>query len=136
MRGGEGGLSLIEVLVALLLIAGALLPLMRLSPGLFRENQQDETTMRLSAVAVRQMEATLASLRANIGSVTSGAAPCTDLPACLAQWTVSTEASSPTPGVGQLVDVGVIACLDLNGNGTCDAGEPQVRYDAKVTSRP
>lgn len=132
----EAGLSLIEVLVALLLIAGALLPLMRLSPGLFRENQQDEATMRLSAVALRQMEATLASLRASIGSVTSGAVACTDLPTCLVQWTVATEASSPTPGVGQLVDVAVIACRDLNSDGTCDAGDPQVRYDAKVTSRP
>lgn len=132
----EAGLTLIEVLVALLLIAGALLPLMQLSPGLLRENQQDETTMRLSAVALRQMEATLASLRGNIGSVTSGTAACTDLPTCLAQWTVATEASSATAGVGQLVDVAVIACLDLNSDGTCDAGEPQVRYDAKVTSRP
>jgi type II secretory pathway pseudopilin PulG len=132
----EGGLSLIEVLVALLLIAGALVPLMQLSPGMLRQNQQDETTMVLSAVALRQMEATLASLRANIGSVTSGTAACSDLPSCLAQWSVATEASSAAPGVGQLVDVAVTACLDLNGDGTCDAGEPQVRYDAKVTSRP
>ena len=132
----ERGLSLIEVLVALLLIAGALVPLMQLTPGALRENQQDETTMRLSAVALRQMEATLAGLRANIGSITSGSAACADLPTCLAQWTVATEASSATPGVGQLVDVAVIACLDRNGNGMCDPGEPQVRYDAKVTSRP
>ncbi len=132
----EDGLTLIEVLVAVLLIAGALVPLMQLYPGLLGQNQQDEATARLSAVAVRQMEATLASLRSSIGSVASGAAACADLPACLVQWTVATEASSATPGVGQLVDVAVIACTDRNGNGACDAGEPQVRYDAKVTSRP
>lgn len=132
----ERGLSLIEVLVALLLIAGAILPLMQLSPGLLRQNQQDETTMRLSAVALRQMEAILASLRGNIGSVISGAAACTDLPTCLVQWTIAIEASSTTPGVGELDDVAVIACLDQDGNGVCDAGEPQVRYDAKVTTRP
>ncbi len=132
----ERGLTLIEVLVALLLVAGALVPLMQLYPGLLQQNQQDETTARLSAVAVRQMEAALAGLRANIGSITSGAAGCADLPACLVQWTVATETSSTTPGVGALVDVAVIACLDRDGNGICDAGEPQVRYDAKVTSRP
>lgn len=132
----ERGITLIEVLVAVLLVAGALVPLMQLYPGLLRQNQQDETTARLSAVAVRQMEGTLASLRGNIGSVASGAAACADLPACLVQWTVATEASSATPGVGQLVDVSVTACVDQDGNGACDAGEPQVRYDAKVTSRP
>jgi Tfp pilus assembly protein PilV len=132
----ERGLTLIEVLVACLLIAGALVPLMQLSSGLLQKNQQDETTMRLGAVAVRQMESIVTSLRGNISSVTTGAAGCSDLPQCLAQWTVATEASSGTQGVGQLVDVTVIACVDENGNGACDPGEPQVRYDAKVTSRP
>ncbi len=133
---GEAGLTLIEVLVAALLVAGALVPLMQLYPGLLKENQQDEATMRLGAVAVRQMETTLTSLRGSISSVTSGAASCSDLPSCLVQWTIATEASSPTQGVGQLVDVTVIACVDSNGNSVCDAGEAQARYDAKVTSRP
>ena len=133
---GESGLTLIEVLVAALLLAGALVPLMQLYPGLVQKNQQDETTMRLGTVVVRQMESILTNLRGSITSVSSGSASCSDLPACLVQWTIATEASSATQGVGQLVDVTAIACVDSNSNGVCDAGETQVRYDAKVTSRP
>lgn len=133
---GQAGLTLIEVLVATLLIGVALVPLMQLYPGLLQTNRQDETTMRLGTVAVRQTETIITSLRGSISSVASGGAACADLPACLVQWTIATEAASTTSGVGQLIDVTVIACVDSDGNGACDAGETQVRYDAKVTSRP
>jgi len=133
---GEAGLTLIEVLVATLLIGLALVPLMQLYPGLLQTNRQDETTMRLGTVAVRQTETIITNLRGNISSVASGGATCADLPACLVQWTIATEATSATSGVGQLIDVTVVACVDSNSNSMCDAGEPQVRYDAKVTSRP
>jgi prepilin-type N-terminal cleavage/methylation domain-containing protein len=132
----DAGFSLVEVLVAAMIIGLALVPLMQLFPGLLEEGQSDETTMRLGTVAVRQTEALVNSLRGNISSVTSGSATCADLPQCRLVWTITTEASSATPGVGSLVDVSVTACVDANGNGICDAGEPQVRYDAKVTSRP
>ena len=132
----EAGFSLIEVLVAALLIAVALVPLMQLFPGLIQQDQSDETITRLGTVAVRQMESTITQLRNPGGSVTSGSATCTDLPKCLVVWTVTTELSSATQGVGSLVDVTVTACVDSNGNSACDATESQVRYDAKVTSRP
>ena len=132
----EGGFTFVEVLVAALLIAVALVPLMQLFPGLIATDLTDETTMRLGTVAVRNMESITTSLRNNIASIASGSATCADFPSCLVVWTVATEASSGTTGVGSLVDVGVTACADANGNGACDAGETQVHYDAKVTSRP
>jgi prepilin-type N-terminal cleavage/methylation domain-containing protein len=132
----EAGFSLVEVLVAALLIGVALVPLMQLFPGLIQQDQSDETITRLGTVAVRQMESTITQLRNPGGSVTSGSAACTDLPQCLVVWTITTEASSATQGVGSLVDVAVTACVDANANSACDATESQVRYDAKVTSRP
>jgi prepilin-type N-terminal cleavage/methylation domain-containing protein len=132
----EAGFSLVEVLVAALLIGVALVPLMQLFPGLIQQDQSDETITRLGTVAVRQMESTITQLRITGGSVASGSATCTDLAQCLVVWTVTTEASSATQGVGSLVDVAVTACVDTNSNSACDATESQVRYDAKVTSRP
>ncbi len=132
----ETGFSLIEVLVAVLLIAAALVPLMQLFPGLLQQDQSEEAIARLNTVAVRQMESTITSLRNSIGGVASGSAACSDLPQCLVVWTVTTEASSATRGVGSLMDVTVIACVDANANGACDASELQARDDAKVTSRP
>lgn len=132
----EAGFSLIEVLVATVLIATALVPLMQLFPGLVETDLGNETTARLAAVAVRNMESITTTLRNSITSVSSGSATCSDLPECLVVWTVTTEASSTTLGVGRLVDVAVTACVDANQNGLCDSGENQVRYDAKVTSRP
>ncbi len=74
------------------------------------------------------------------GTVTTGAlngtATCTDLPNCRLAWTTTTELSSSVPGAGALKDVYVVACQDLNGNGACDSGEPQVRYDTKITAHP
>jgi len=132
----EGGFTYVEVLVAALLIAMALVPLMQLFPGLVETDLTDETTMVLGAVAVRNMESITTSLRNTIASVASGSATCSDFPKCLVVWTVTTELSSATTGVGSLVDVGVTACADASGNGACDAGDTQVHYDAKVTSRP
>lgn len=132
----QDGFSLVEVLVAALLIGAALVPLMQNFPGLLQESQSDEVSMRLGTVAVRQMESLLNTLRGNITGAASGSATCPDLQGCLLVWTIATEASSATSGVGRLVDVSVVACADTNGNGACDPGETQVRQDAKVTSRP
>jgi prepilin-type N-terminal cleavage/methylation domain-containing protein len=132
----EAGFSMIEILVATLIISVALVPLMQLFPGLLEQDRSDETTMRLGTVAVRQMESLVNTLRGSIGGAASGSAACPDLPQCRLVWTIAVEASSAAQGVGSLVDVSVTACVDANGNGSCDAGEDQVRYDAKVTSRP
>jgi prepilin-type N-terminal cleavage/methylation domain-containing protein len=132
----QAGFSLVEVLVAALLIGVALVPLMQMFPGLLEEDQTDEVTMQLGAVAVRQTESLVNTLRGNITGAASGSAACPDLPGCRLVWTITTEAASATPGVGRLVDLSVIACVDTDGNGLCDPGETQVRQDAKVTSRP
>lgn len=132
----QAGFSLIEVLVAALLIGVALVPLMRMFPGLLEEDQIDEATMQLGAVAVRQTESLVNTLRGNIAAAASGSAACPDLPGCRLVWTITTEASSAIAGVGRLVDISVIACVDANGNGLCDPGETMVQQDAKVTSRP
>ena len=132
----EAGFTMVEVLVAALIIGIALVPLMQLFPGLLEEGQSDEATTRLGTAAVRQMETLINSLRGNIAGATSGSAACADLPQCLLVWTITTEASSAAQGVGSLVDISVTACVDADGNGVCDVGETQVRHDAKVTSRP
>lgn len=67
---------------------------------------------------------------------TSGTAACTDLPNCRLVWTIATERSSATSGVGRRDTLRVVACRDANGNGACNTGERQVRYDAKITTRP
>ncbi len=67
---------------------------------------------------------------------TSGRAACTDLPNCRLVWTIATELSSATSGVGRRDRLNVVACRDANGNAVCNTGERQVRYDAKITTRP
>jgi len=49
----EGGFTLVEVLVAAMIIAIALVPLMQLFPALLDEGRSDETTRRQGTVAVR-----------------------------------------------------------------------------------
>ncbi len=135
MKGDEG-LSLVEVVVAAMLIGLALVPLMQLYPAVLDENREAETGMRLGTVAGQKMEETLTRLHSDINAVTSGRATCPDLPACRVEWEVATEATSPTQGVGSLRTVTVTACLDTDGDLSCGTGELQVRDDAKVTSRP
>lgn len=136
MRRDEG-VSLIEVLVAVTLISLALIPLMQLYPPALDADREAETGMRLGTVAARKLEDIIRPLRNDITSVVSGSESCAaDLPTCWLEWTVTTEASSATTGVGVLVAVSVIACLDGNADLSCGAGEQQARNDAKVTSRP
>ena len=135
---GEEGISLPEILVAVLLIGIALVPLLELYPGTLSIDVESEIDMVLSAAVVRKMEEIINRLRppGAIDSVASGAEACTDLPNCRLTWTITTELSSAVTGVGQLKTLGVVACQDTNANTACDTGERQVRYDAKVTSRP
>ena len=134
-------MTLIEVLVAAMLIGLALAPLMQLYPGILAADQESDLEMRVGTVAFRKIEEIITVLRDDIGGVVSGAGTCVnpsepDIPGCRAEWTIATEQSSGVSGVGQLVTVGVRACADANGNSVCDSGEVQVRFDAKVTSRP
>ncbi|HEV8339766.1 MAG TPA: prepilin-type N-terminal cleavage/methylation domain-containing protein [bacterium] len=133
----EDGVSLIEVLVAVTLIGLALIPLMQLYPPALDADREAETGMRLGTVAARKMEDLIQQLRFDITSVVSGSESCAgNLPTCWLEWTVASEASSATMGVGVLIAVNVIACLDGSADLSCGAGEQQARNDAKVTSRP
>jgi Tfp pilus assembly protein PilV len=132
----EAGLTFVEVVVAALLIGVALVPLMQLYPQILEGDLYAEQGTVLGVAGAREMEELINRLRADINGATSGAAPCTDVPSCRIEWTIATEASSGTQGVGSLKTVSVTACVDANGNSVCDASEHPVRYDAKVTSRP
>lgn len=132
----EDGASLVELLVAVVLIGLALVPLMELYPVVLNGTAGSETDLVLGIAASRKTEEILTRLRADITSVPSGSETCPDRPQCLLAWTVQVEASSPSPGVGSLRAVQVTACLDRDGDGTCGAAEPQVVYATKVTSRP
>ncbi len=136
MRNREDGVALLEVLVAAFLIGLALVPLLQLYPRTVGYTVSNLDTT-LSAAAKRKAEEIITRMRPSGSSSTvvpSGTAACTDVPNCLLVWTITTEASS-TLG-GWLNDVSVVACQDTDLNNICEAGEPQVRYDTKGTSRP
>ncbi len=132
----DAGLTLIEVLVAAFLIGIALVPIMHLYPVALEVDEQIETGLRIGQAASRKMEEIASRLRADINAVTSGSETCSDVPSCRVEWTVATEASSGTQGVGALKTISVTACVDRNGNSACGTDETPVSYDAKVTSRP
>ncbi len=129
-------MTLIELLVATLLVGIAIVPLLQALPGAVAPAQVSDTALRLAAVGVRKTEELTNRLRADINSVASGTEVCTDIPNCRDQWTITTDLSSGTSGVGVLKSITVIACRDSNTNGSCDSTEDQVRYDTRVTSRP
>ncbi len=131
----ERGVTLVEVLVATLLIALALAPLMQLYPGLLEADQEAEVEMRVGTAAARQLETLIVQLRGS-AAVASGSAACPDLPNCRLEWTVATESSSTSAGVGLLRTVGVVGCFDADASASCGAGEVQVQFNAKVTTRP
>lgn len=137
MNRSRRGFSLIEVLVAVLIIGVALIPLMQLIPGIIGPGEVSAEELRLGAVGVRKTEELVNRLRADITSITTdGQEPCPDLPNCYVEWKISTEASESTTGVGSLVTIATIACVDLQGDLDCDQTDPQVRFATKVTSRP
>jgi len=136
VRNREDGVTILEVLVAAFLIGLALVPLVQLYPRTIGYTGSNLDTL-LSAAAIRKAEEIITRMRPSGTSstaVASGTAACTDVPNCLLVWTITTEASS-TLG-GWLNDISVVACQDTDLNNICEAGESQVRYDAKVTSRP
>ncbi len=136
MTRGQGGFTIVELLVAALILGVAIIPLLQVIPGTLAPAQVSETDLRLSAAATRKTEEIVSRLRADITSVTTGAEACADLPNCRLQWTIATELSSVAQGVGSLRTIAAIACRDANANSACDADEALVRYDTKVTSRP
>jgi Tfp pilus assembly protein PilV len=138
VRAREEGLSLPEILVAALLIGIALVPLLELYPGTLGFNVETEVDSVLSAAAMRKMEEIITLLRPSgaIDSVVDGTEACSDLPNCRLTWTITTQLESTVTGVGKLKTLNVFACQDSNGNSVCEASERNVRYDAKITSRP
>jgi len=136
MSHNQRGFSLIEVLVAVLIIGVAVIPLMQLIPGIIGPGEASAEELRLGAVGVRKTEELINGLRANINSVTTGKEACPDFTNCYTEWQISTEASESIAGVGSLVTIATTACRDLQGDLDCDQTDPQVRFDTKVTSRP
>src|SRR3990172_5627514 len=67
VREHEAGISLVEVLVALLLVGIALVPLMQLYPGTLGFNLDAEYDFRLSAAATRKSEELIGLLRVPTG---------------------------------------------------------------------
>jgi type II secretory pathway pseudopilin PulG len=132
----QDGTTFLEVLVAAMLIGLALAPLMQLYPGILAADQEADVEMRVGVAALRKMEELIAALRDDIAGAASGAENCPDFPGCRLSWTIATEVSSAVSGVGELKTVNLQGCADANGNLACDSGEVQVRFDAKVTSRP
>lgn len=135
-RSGEAGVTLIELLVAAAIIGVALIPLLQMVPGTLGPAQVSDVQLRLETSATRKTEELVGRLRANIAGEPSGGEVCADLANCRLTWTIATEASSATAGVGALVRLSTVACQDSDASGTCDPGEEQVRLDTKVTSRP
>ncbi len=134
MTDHEDGDTLPEVLVATFLIGLALVPLLQLYPRTVGYNSSKLNAL-LSYAAIGKAEEIITLMRPSGSTASpSGTAACTAVPNCLLVWTTTTEASS-TLG-GWLKDVSVVACQDQDLNNICEASEPQVRYDAKVTSRP
>ena len=136
MRRIEHGFTLVEVLVAMAIIGVAVVPLLILLPGSLGPTQVSDADLRLGAAGVRKLEELTNRLRVDINSVGSGAETCSDLPTCRLEWTIATELSSGTTGVGVLKTIALTACQDGDANSVCDAAENQIRFDAKVTSRP
>ncbi len=132
----ERGSSLVELLAAIALVGIVLVPLLELYPGTLESVQTAQSETHLSFAAQQKTEELFNLLRANINGPTSGTSTCTSVPNCWLVWTIATELSSATQGVGVLKTVSVVACQDRNANGACDSGEPQVRDDTKITSRP
>ena len=132
----ERGFTLLELLVALMLIGIAVVPLLQLLPGTLVPAQVTDTDLRLSAAGARKTEELINQLRSDINGVGSGAQACADLPNCRLEWIIATEASSAVTNVGALKTIATVACQDSDANGACGPAEPQVRFDTKVTSRP
>lgn len=138
----QEGHSLVEVLVSVLLLAIALVPLLELYPSLGAANESDRDLGVLSSAAAGKLEALRRQLLEGSLGAGTGFEPCPPPanpadyfpPNCLLQWGVTSFQTDPVGG--WLRDAWVVACVDQNSSGACDAGELQVRYDTRVTSRP
>lgn len=134
MIRGQRGFTLVELLVAALILGIAIIPLLQIVPGTLAPAQVSETDLRLAAAATRKIEELISLLRSptppSIGSYSEA---CADVPNCRIEWVIALDLSS---GVSWLRTVAVTACQDINGNAFCDSGENQVRFNTKVTSRP
>ncbi len=139
----QEGHTLLEVLVSVLLLAIALVPLLELYPSLLRANESDRDLSVLSATASGRLEELRQELLLKGSAETGpGSGPCPPPadpdnyfpPNCLLQWGVTSFRTDPVSG--WLGDAWVVACVDRDSSGSCDQGEPQVRYDKRVTSRP
>jgi prepilin-type N-terminal cleavage/methylation domain-containing protein len=136
MTRSRQGFSLIEVLVATLIIGVAIIPLLQFLPGTIAPGLISADELRLGAVGTRKTEELINRLRADMTSVITGKEACPDLPNCYVEWIISNELSSSVTGIGRLDTIAVVACQDLQADLDCDQTDPQVRFNTKLTSRP
>ncbi len=134
MSGKQSGHTLLEVLASLLLLAVALVPLMELYPALVRAADAREQLALLEQVAVSKLEEVAQGTRLGRVGLEEGGEDCTGaLRSCWVRWRVREVSASPR---SWLREVWTTACVDANGNRSCDPGELQVGHATRVTSRP
>jgi len=134
VNGKQSGHTLVEVLASLLLLAVALVPLMELYPALVRVADAREQLALLEQVTVSKLEEVAQGTRLGRVGLGAGGEDCTAaLRGCWVRWRVTQVSASPR---SWLREVQATACVDANGNRSCDPGELQVGYGTRVTSRP
>jgi type II secretory pathway pseudopilin PulG len=130
----QRGATLLEVVVSVLLLAVALVPLLQLYPPLLSAGTAREEATLLGAAASGKLEELAQGLRGGAVGVGTGTESCAAPAGCRLSYGVQQVAVDPLGG--WLRHAWVVACVDSNGNGACDPGEAQVRYETRVTSRP
>ena len=129
----ERGLSLVEVLAAMLLVGIALLPLFQLYPVLLGASGQRDDLTLVGTAATRQMEALVADLvrGATPPDPPAGGGACDPPPNCRLTWQVTRENLYGA----QLWRVWVEAWVDTNGDGLPSSSELYAYHTTRVWRR-
>jgi type II secretory pathway pseudopilin PulG len=134
VNGAQSGHTLLEVLASLLLLAVALVPLMEVYPALVRAADAREQVALLEQVAATKLEEVAQAARlGRVGLGVGGEDCAAAVRGCWVRWQVTQVSASPR---SWLREVQATACVDANGNRSCESGELQVSYGTRVTSRP
>jgi len=133
VNGAQSGHTLLEVLASLLLLAVALVPLMEVYPALVRAADAREQVALLEQVAATKLEEVAQAARlGRVGLGVGGEDCAAAVRGCWVRWQVTQVPASSS----WLLEVQATACVDANGNRSCESGELQVSYGTRVTSRP
>lgn len=130
----QRGHTLLEVVVAVLLLAVALVPVLQLYPSALAAGASQRDLTSLATTAAGKVEELAQALRGGGLGTGTGSQACSTVPGCRVEWSVQPVLASGR--AGWLRQVSVVACVDRDGSSSCGPGELQVRYDTRVTSRP